>query len=122
MDEQRKTRIGPIKAGEIIIAKPIREDLQDKYENLRDLADAHKVAISESEHHMQTNGCVPPPDLLKKIHLSSYAHQKACIDFWWQVREIYNVWHCDIGIRDGYVLVREPGMSFEGPGFRIMKI
>lgn len=107
-DEQRKTRISPIRAGDMIVAQPIREDLQDEYEELLDALDKARVAQSNIEFAMAGGASEPPKDLLKAWYQSQWAHQKMCIDFWAKVREIYDEWTSDLRLRDGYTLVKLP--------------
>lgn len=116
MDEQeRKTRISPIRAGDVIVAQPIREDLQDEYERLLDFLDKVRVAQSEIEFYLTSGGSEPPEEMLKKWYQATWTHQKACIDFWARVREIYNEWKSDLRLRDGYTLVKVPQQGPKGP-------
>lgn len=108
MDGERKTRISPIRAGDIIIAQPIREDLQDEYEGLLDALDKARVAQSNIEFAMAGGAQEPPDDLLKSWYQAQWNHQKLCIDYWAKVREIYSEWRGDLRLRDGYTLVKLP--------------
>lgn len=108
MDESRKTRISPIRAGDVIIAQPIREDLQDEYERLLDALDKARVAQSNIEFALAGGAPEPPKDLLKAWYLAQWDHQKKCIDFWSNVRANYDEWLSDLRLRDGYTLVKVP--------------
>lgn len=114
----RKARIGPIRAGEVILANPIREDLQDRYEILLDLLDAARVARSEVELHCQNSGDGPTPDMLKKLYKADWAHKKGTIEYWADIRDVYDNWTDNLHMRDGYVLVKSPMPT--GPHIRML--
>lgn len=115
-EEERKTRISPMMAGDIIIAQPIREDFQDRFENLLDALDRVRVAQNEMQYAM-TSGGEPDKALMKKWYLATWEHQLMCIAFWRSVREHYDEWWSDLRMRNGYVLVklRPQKIRPEGP-------
>ena len=109
MDKERKTRIAPIKAGERVIAQPIREDLQDLYEQWRDANDVTEVANSEVEQWRVVNRSgTTPKDLSKALYKAHMNGQLLAIEFWTKVREIYDSYGMPLAMRSGYALVELP--------------
>lgn len=112
----RKTRISPIQAGEVILVQPIREDLQDLYETVRDKLDEYHVAQSHADLYRREHpGKELPKELMRKLYVAGAEHQITATTFWLEVRRTYDIWEENISMRDGYTLVKSrPGSAPRG--------
>ena len=97
-------RIGRIASGEIVLVQVLAEDLQDKFEAWKEAQEDDNRATEASKEN--------PDDktLGKAMWLADYNDKKAYTDFWHEVRERYDLWTMNLGIRDGYAIVSCPNI------------
>ena len=105
---ERKTRIRPVRAGEEVLFDPIREDLQDEYERSEDAREEAEVSHSVILDFRRHNPKSPvPKDMLKDFYLKHMKSQTVSVEFWIHLRTVYDIWDFPLGIRSGYVLVKD---------------
>lgn len=104
-----KTRIGaPIRRGEKVLVPILREDFQERFLQIYDLADeAVKLTEEHNEAEMTVDGRdeIAFADLGKRMEISQMTCEIKTKQLWLDIQMHYNIWNRSIGVRDGFVLV-----------------
>ena len=96
---RKPTKITRVAKEEKIVIPLISEDLQDMYDKLKDKHDDSNrayEAVCEDKNNLA---------LLKDYSIKEYEGNRLNFDFWYEIRNRYNLWENNIGIRDGYCIV-----------------
>lgn len=112
MSMRSKKKIGRIAKGEEVIVDMVEEPIQDLFDKMQDLKDDFNRAV-ELYHEEKTEANA------KVIHYADFAFDESKFKLWTAVHERYGHWEWNIGIRDGYALVRigKRGTSGDMPDF-----
>jgi len=103
-------RISRIAKGELILVKMISEDLQDKFDKMKEQQeDARRAVEAYREEECD--------DTAKVGMIAAYGAFKSKHDFWISVHSKYGFWKENVGIRDGYALIKMP-QSKNSKGFK----
>lgn len=111
----KPTKIERIAAGEIMIVPLISEDLQQMYDDYQDKLDNFKRAMQEAKEKIIETKAKSPDDLpfefIANLFTLDYEHHISKLNFWQKVRMQYKIAHDEIGIRDGYSIVKIPAKN-----------
>lgn len=117
--ESKKVRIQRVAENEEIIVASMDEDLIQQYERVRDLKDAKETAHERFHKIMcEADGNVDDPirksgisEAAEAYERADYAHKMALGQFWLDTKDRYQIWSCNVGIRDNYAIVKIKGGS-----------